>query len=484
MIFNLKKCISVSLVVTAALFLCLSCDLNQLPDSLDPATNRQQVEGGSSSDSKNDEVVSPNSGNSAGTTSDSKNSADTPTGTTTTSESTTISGTTTTSGTATTSDSKDSADISTDSAPTSSSTTSSSAVDFSKIDWETPITIKFDPYDGHFVSGGRGSANAEVVETLPGALFSFSTKPWKSGCRFDGWYFDYDTWQRKWNIGTPVYESVQLYARFVESDNPDPNPYDVSSSPATTVTPGYIQHGNGLQYPTALYDMGKVPYTLGEKKTLWAKGVSLEKGWTDNPQYTNNCWGTVSAQMLDWYFRQPGNEGLLSQSTAPKNIDELRYYFFDHRGIESWYINSALDLFFSEFLPDHKNKHVYYGNGNKALSLETLSALCYEHLSRGDVGGIMGVTTGNPHALTLWGADFDENGLVTALYLTTSECTEDEEILKPRINKYERCESPEELGEGHYGWKSSYFVNTAGALLGYTISVAHIYGLHWLPATN
>ena len=85
--------------------------------------------------------------------------------------------------------------------------------------------------------------------------------------------------------------------------------------------------------------------------------------------------------------------------------------------------------------------------------------------------------------MTLWGAEFDANGLVRALYLTTSECTDDEIILAPRITRYERQENAL-LGEGHYKWSAEVWVTVPGRTLGYWFSMDHIYGLHFLSAAQ
>lgn len=90
-------------------------------------------------------------------------------------------------------------------------------------------------------------------------------------------------------------------------------------------------------------------------------------------------------------------EGVLAHSDAPKTVDKIRGYFFNYRGINAWYIDAALDLYMGHYLPDRKSQHTFYrGIANEALSLETLSALCYEHLSKGDVGGLFYGVSSNP----------------------------------------------------------------------------------------
>ncbi len=341
------------------------------------------------------------------------------------------------------------------------------------VDIVKTVTVSFDPYDGHFYYATGKTHNPDRVEILPG-IVNEPVAPWKEGCKFKGWYKDYSTWKDKWDFKTIVTENMTLYALFEPSNTPD-------TKPAIS----YISYD--------LYDMGLKPTPITEfdegknTKTLWVKGVNEKEGWQDHRQYTNNCWGTTSSQMLDWFFKQDKfKEFLVKNSNAPKSIDDMRKWFLDLHGEWGWIIRLALSAYFDRFFPDlNLSQYMYNYNGNnKAFTLETFSALLYRHLSKGDMGGISGFMFANqPHAMSLWGAEFDKDGLVVALWLTTSECTNDEGILKPRLNKYERSSTSK---EGHYKWSASYeyYSSTGGYYSTYHTFVSDIYTLCFLNGSD
>lgn len=341
------------------------------------------------------------------------------------------------------------------------------------VDVNKKITVRFDPYDGHFYYVSGKTQNPDRVEILPGPV-NEPPQPWKEGHAFQGWYTDYWAWQNKWDFSEVIVEDMQLYAYFVESDTPD-------EKPAVS------------QIVNNLYDMGLEPTPITEfdagkdTKTFWAKGVSESGGWEDHRQYTNNCWGTASSQMLDWFFKQDKFKDVLAKNgNAPKTIDATRKWFLDLHGEWGWFISSALSAYFDRLFPGQGlEANMYnYSGGSKPFTLDTLSALLYRHLSRGDIGGLAGLMfAGQPHAMSLWGAEFDKDGIVVALWLTTSECTKDEEVLKPRLNKYVRKDAYE---EGHYQWDAFYeYVSSAGGYAGSQHTfVMDIYMLSFLSAAD
>ena len=332
----------------------------------------------------------------------------------------------------------------------------------------TQVRVQFDPDTGLFYhSDGRVNSNPINVELTTGYTVSRpEAVPYREGYKFRGWVRSYpysgltftedDFWDFEKTILT---EAISLYAYFEESDTPDPKP-EIVAAPSSTV-PDYS--GN-------LLDLGLQPTPIPAEKLdangryrLFSTGVSKEGGWLNNPQYKNNCWATSAAQMIYWYQQQveaiSGFDGTERPMETTDKVLEMRNYFADWKFGQGSHISWALEKYFDDFFrPDRRQDlHRYGGNSSRYFTLETLSAILYKHLSRGDVGGICGFTfDGGNHAMNIYGAEFDRDGLVTALYITSSPTLDSEERVASHTPRLYESRRTGKLNRGSHEWVANY----------------------------
>lgn len=157
---------------------------------------------------------------------------------------------------------------------------------------------------------------------------------------------------------------------------------------------------------------------MGERseraKRLW--GPSLFQG------NTNYCWLYTASALLDHWQSQ--SQALTKDPNAPQTrqdiVDDLKSTFTGNNGN---FVSRGLGNFFYKYYANVD----YYG---KILQKETLkntdgydifSKKAQEILQKGSPIGISYVIeNGGPHAITIWGAEFDEKGEMIKMYATDS----------------------------------------------------------------
>ena len=201
-----------------------------------------------------------------------------------------------------------------------------------------------------------------------------------------------------------------------------------------------------------------------KEKFFFAKGVSAEKGWHDTeklqkPEDIMACWLITASNMLQWWqdrYKEAGHKLPENtpdgQGTGPYKAaifdDAITKFNEMSRGANIsagllWYVDGE-----SEGLSNHsypkpgtggylKNIGVDYSKrafidydkwkdkSDNEEVLQVFSENLLKELKRGSAIG-MDIKThiglgGALHAITLWGAEVDEKGLVTHIYITDSD---------------------------------------------------------------
>lgn len=158
--------------------------------------------------------------------------------------------------------------------------------------------------------------------------------------------------------------------------------------------------------------------------SFWASGVSEQSGWGPSlfQGNTNYCWLYTASALLDHWQSQ--SQALTKDPNAPQTrqdiVDDLKSTFTGNNGN---FVSRGLGNFFYKYYANVD----YYG---KILQKETLkktdgydifSKKAQEILQKGSPIGISYVIeNGGPHAITIWGAEFDEKGEMIKMYATDS----------------------------------------------------------------
>lgn len=178
---------------------------------------------------------------------------------------------------------------------------------------------------------------------------------------------------------------------------------------------------------------------LPTKYAEWKKGC----GWYDTDQsWLNFCWAATASNAIHWWFdrnneyiqRYRKNHDIPNFEYHGKGISDVFRYFnkhwtqnlggFSHIGF-NWFINGIENnvqesakgkggLFKEVF---GENLLVY---SLKTMNRRTFNKFIVEALENGRVMSAAETNMGGGHAFTCWGADFDDEGYVCALYYTDS----------------------------------------------------------------
>lgn len=192
--------------------------------------------------------------------------------------------------------------------------------------------------------------------------------------------------------------------------------------------------------------------------SFWASGVSEQKGWGPSlfQGDTNYCWLYTASALLDHWQSQ--SQALTKDPNAPQTrqdiVDDLKSTFTGNNGN---FVSRGLGNFFYKYYANVD----YYG---KILQKETLkntdgydifSKKAQEILQKGSPIGISYVIeNGGPHAITIWGAEFDEKGEMIKMYATDSASSSG----KLELYTKDGQQMVRECSEGTSC--TSYFINT------------------------
>lgn len=225
--------------------------------------------------------------------------------------------------------------------------------------------------------------------------------------------------------------------------------------------------GNDTDTNPQLPDPSQIEWA---NKTFWVSGVNVPplemwgnyahrkglewksgQGWYDCTKYLDNkhddenlCWAATCSNMIYWWLDQNKENIVKFGYKGPKKyvsaLDcEIFQYFNDHFDNYGCMIENGLDWFFN-------GKHIYGGGGNATSSEEPVNGwpahkgffkevlgnskfyristgadfnenLKIAFLNNESIGLDISVSAGKgAHAVTIWGAKFDENGNVCELY--------------------------------------------------------------------
>lgn len=371
----------------------------------------------------------------------------------------------------------------------------------------TEARVQFDPAYGTFYYANRQpSQNPINITSLTGdPIVSpqnssfYKAIPYKEGCRFMGWVRDYPypgkTFEEKnfWDFEKDiVMGNMSLYAYFEESDIPDSKPIVPASS-----TPSSSSGNSSRLYDYPVQGVPSISdFTNVNKEGLYeffATGVTQTKGWINNVQYKNNCWATATSQMIYWYQNQINELAKTKPDvrfTATENpiqtdekVLELRDWFNDWRGFQGGHIEWALEKYFQEKLDSRRMEDIvsYHCGDGYAFTLESLSKILLKHLSRGDMCGLTAVNfDGGLHAMNIYGAAFNDQGIVEVIYVTSSPTLESEELIKQHVPRLYKFYQDGKSERGAQSWLATYEVRKDGYISTSQASIQNIYRLDFL----
>lgn len=159
--------------------------------------------------------------------------------------------------------------------------------------------------------------------------------------------------------------------------------------------------------------------------SFWASGVSEQSGWGPSlfQGYTNYCWLYTASALLDHWQSQ--SQALVKNTNAPQTrqdiIANLKSEFANHTNGN--FVRRGLANFFINYYPSVD----YYGKIHTEIVLKNtdgyaeISKNAFNILKSGSPVGISYVIEGGgAHAITVWGAEFDERGEMIKMYATDS----------------------------------------------------------------
>lgn len=257
--------------------------------------------------------------------------------------------------------------------------------------------------------------------------------------------------------------------------------------------------------------------TLAGTTTIFAPGVTTEKGWydvnkksTQTSQYSdlNMCWAAVSSNLLQYWqdqYSAAGNEislntpnGAGTKTYADKHGPyELAIFesYMDNWDLSvpgqifmgiAWYFSGTYPNYSTSSKPKTTNSGGFFkeeyssfqeqwgndfatkdnsgysiwGQGStNSLSPLTIFSECISDTLKNGAGAINFNTGlyGGGHTVTLWGADFDAAGIVSAVYVTDSD-DRATTLGNPKLQKYTITsdESKREIYLSGYNPEASY----------------------------
>lgn len=211
---------------------------------------------------------------------------------------------------------------------------------------------------------------------------------------------------------------------------------------------------------------------------VWVEGVSASTGWVDTNKTWDHdalmCWAAASSNAVAWWQARHGAAAALAG--APTGKDEIWSTYkaafgnnggIDENGIRWWFTGDTENLYPT---PSAAGKGNYYSDLilNNSLSIEryalttyfspTVAVLSSEILYQINNGSVitLGIYNYNPetmavdytsgHAITLWGAEVNADGVITRMFLTdsddsaerliTAECTEISGLKRTASNSF------------------------------------------------
>ena len=260
--------------------------------------------------------------------------------------------------------------------------------------------------------------------------------------------------------------------------------------------------------------------------TIFAPGVTFESGWYDvNKKSTEHrpqkdftyCWAATASNLIRWWQdRYVASGAELPDRVPDGKTSELGYtcgifdIFLDgdnwnsivnesSRGADvnvalKWYFNGEKHIYsnYAQPLPgtggywkeEYSSLQEILGDGfihgevggystwgpsstdHSKSSIEIFSELLRNLLKNGAAGMAANTSRYGGHAITLWGADFDALGIVTAIYVTDSD--DAAVVANPALRKYDVTSDNSSHVRQIYLENTDYGKNPVTALYGLT----------------
>lgn len=264
--------------------------------------------------------------------------------------------------------------------------------------------------------------------------------------------------------------NIKLNGSTVEQPEPDPEPVP-EPEPEPEPEPDYSAYKNqtkwfyGVEGPLPDSDEWIRPE---DTNRVWELIWKEEYGWYDVNKTSsidkelgkpiakdaNMCWAATASNILHWWFKmnadyiarydklnpekaktRPSSEypmaGTKHLGGSEYQESEIFQYFIDHfvddagKGDEgfNWFVSgyqiyspqmsvSGGGGFFEDVFPKGKYLAAYQQGLSKKVFTETIIDAVENHKMLG-----ISAQSGSSHLMTLWGAEFDENGYVSAVYV-------------------------------------------------------------------
>lgn len=261
----------------------------------------------------------------------------------------------------------------------------------------------------------------------------------------------------------------------------------------------------------------------GKAGQLWARGVSREQGWYDVNKKKDGrgadgllCWAASASCMLQWWmddYERNGHSLPAGLRRGKGENYELKIFEefmanWTNEGASAfvgcrWYLSgenvaatysnfarltgSAGGQLRSIYEPvSHRMGSDYArhiggystwdtGSGRTEPALEIFSKLILQALSEGIVSLDINPAFSGSHAITLWGCEYNEQGIITHMYITDSDDLIDN-FRAPRtpiLHRFELASSPREprvVGLLGMRYKKFVQIQTFDTLRGYPVS--------------
>lgn len=169
-----------------------------------------------------------------------------------------------------------------------------------------------------------------------------------------------------------------------------------------------------------------------------------DAGWYDSSQWHYNlCWAGTSSNMLHWwhdrnkdnietYYKHYASPDVVRPNVAyhGRGVSDIFDLFKNNWRDAAWYVDNGLEWF---FIGTHYNKNSgayfkeVFGDDISSmvesfpgLTQYTFNTNVERALDNGLMTGLTEINGFGPHAITLWGVHYDENGLIDGVIVADS----------------------------------------------------------------
>lgn len=344
--------------------------------------------------------------------------------------------------------------------------------------WINPTDEDYVKFEVSYKKPSGGSSNTFGESSGAGKAERFEVIKYVTN--INGYTFTVRTIDYNGNKSEGV--SVSGSGEVIKPDpEPEPEP-EPEPTPEPEPNPDFSEYKNktawfyGIEGPLPTDSVWRKPG--GENGVqVWELDWKAEYGWYDVnkthlvDKYRNNniiakdnnmCWAATSSNILHWWFRinekyikkydelNPDKKAGRPDAGYPKRDmpyasqyqeSAIFQYYIDHFEDEAGYGDGGVNWFVSgewPTLPQPTNKEgggffsdvfpkgKYIANKVTGLSREMFTSTIIDAIEGHKIVGLA-EKSGMNHIMTVWGAEFDENGYVSAIYLADNNVNQDSE---------------------------------------------------------